>query len=81
MQYRHGIYTVTQVFPGIWRIENSHVFMDLIVGTHHALLWDTGYGYADLNEVIRRITPLPLYVVNSHGHLDHACGNWQFPQA
>ena len=80
MQYKHGIYTVTRIFPGIWRIENSHVFMDLIVGSHHALLWDTGYGYADLNEVIRAITPLPLYVVVSHGHLDHACGNWQFPE-
>ena len=80
MQYKHGIYTVTQVFPGIWRIENSHVFMDLIVGSHHALLWDTGYGYDALNEIVRRITPLPFYVVNSHGHLDHACGNWQFPE-
>ena len=27
---------------------------------------------------MRRITALPLYVVNSHGHVDHACGNWQF---
>ncbi len=79
MQYKHGIYMVTQIFPGIYRIWNNHVFMDLIIGEHHALLWDTGYGYEDLNELVRTITPLPLYVVNSHGHLDHACGNWQFP--
>ena len=78
MNRTYGIYHVSEIFPDIYRIENSHVFMDLIVGTHHALLWDTGYGYADLGEVIREITQLPLYVVNSHGHLDHACGNWQF---
>lgn len=78
MTHTYGIYHVSELFPNIYRIENSHVFMDLIVGTHHALLWDTGYGYADLMKVIRQITQLPLYVLNSHGHLDHACGNWQF---
>ena len=80
MNFKHGIYSVRELLPGLYRIENSHVFMDLIVGTHHALLWDTGYGYADLNEVVRQITPLPFYVVNSHGHVDHTCGNWQFPE-
>jgi len=80
MGYKHRIYTVSQVLPGHFRIENSHVYMDLIVGSHHALLWDTGYGYDDIGSVIREITELPLYVVVSHGHIDHACGNWQFDQ-
>ena len=52
--------------------------MDLIVGSHHALLFDTGYGYGDLRSVVQTITELPLYVVNSHGHVDHACGNASF---
>ena len=52
MRYEQGIYTVTQIAADIYRIENSHVFMDLIVGAHHALLWDTGYGYDDLGPVI-----------------------------
>ena len=71
-------YHLTWLGPGLFRIENNSVHCDLLVGNHHALLWDTGYGYDDLYGLVRRITDLPLYVVNSHGHLDHSCGNWQF---
>ena len=78
MTKKEPIYTVTELEPGIFRIENSAVFMDLIVGEHHALLFDTGYGFGDLKAVVRGITDLPLIVVNSHGHVDHACGNAQF---
>ena len=72
------IYNVRELEPGLYRIGNSAVFMDLIVGSHHALLFDTGYGYGDLKAVVRSITDKPLYVVNSHGHVDHACGNQAF---
>ena len=72
------IYNVRELETGLYRIGNSAVFMDLIVGSHHALLFDTGYGYGDLKAVVRSITDKPLYVVNSHGHVDHACGNQAF---
>lgn len=72
------IYGIYELEPGLYRIGNSAVFMDLIVGAHHALLFDTGYGYGDLKAVVRSITDKPLYVVNSHGHVDHACGNEAF---
>lgn len=75
-----SVYHVTEPFPNIYRIENSGVHMDLLVGSHHALLFDTGYGFDDLHALVRRITELPLYVVNSHGHVDHAAGNWQFEE-
>lgn len=78
MTRKEPIYTVTEQEPGIWRIGNSMVYMDLLVGTHHALLFDTGYGFGSLKDVVRSITDKPLYVVNSHGHVDHACGNEQF---
>ena len=78
MTRKEQIYTVTELEPGIWRIGNSMVYMDLLVGTHHALLFDTGYGFGSLRDVVRSITDKPLYVVNSHGHVDHACGNEQF---
>ena len=71
---KESIYNVRELEPGLYRIGNSAVFMDLIVGSHHALLFDTGYGYGDLKAVVRSITDKPLYVVNSHGHVDHACG-------
>lgn len=72
------IYNVRELETGLYRIGNSAVFMDLIVGSHHALLFDTGYGYGNLKAVVRSITDKPLYVVNSHGHVDHACGNQAF---
>ena len=56
------------------------VYMDLIIGQEKALLWDSGYGLADLKDVVRRMTKLPLVIVNSHGHLDHVCGNYQFDE-
>ena len=78
MTRKEQIYTVMELEPGIFRIGNSRVYMDLIVGSHHALLFDTGYGFGSLRDVVERITDKPLYVVNSHGHVDHACGNQQF---
>ena len=75
------LYEVRELEPGLYRICNSGVFMDLIVGSHHALLFDTGYGYGDLKGVIRELTDKPLYVLNSHGHVDHACGNEAFSGA
>lgn len=78
MTHKENIYTIDQISPNQWRIGNSGVYMDLITGSHHALLFDTGYGFGDVHGLIRSITELPLYVVNSHGHVDHACGNWQF---
>ena len=81
MTYLEHIYTLREMEPGIFRIGNSGVFMDLIVGTHRALLFDTGYGFGDLKDLVRSVTHKPLYVVNSHGHVDHACGNAQFGSA
>lgn len=78
MEYLENIYTVRELESGFFRIGNSGVYMDLIVGSHHALLFDTGYGFGDLKSVVRSITDKPLYVLNSHGHVDHACGNAQF---
>lgn len=56
------------------------VFMDLFVGKDYALLFDTGYGFGNLKEVVGGLTDLPLYIVNSHGHVDHTCGNYQFEE-
>ena len=78
MERKEQIYIVTELEPGIYRIGNSMVYLDLIVGSHHALLFDTGYGFGSLKDVVEGITDKPLYVVNSHGHVDHACGNQQF---
>ncbi|MFP5109041.1 MBL fold metallo-hydrolase [Neobacillus sp. C211] len=45
------------------------------------MLFDTCYGIGDLKTTIRTITDLPIIAVNSHGHIDHIGGNWQFDEA
>ena len=57
------------------------VSMFLLVGTEKALLIDSGYGLLDLPAWIRKITDKPVILVNTHGHLDHANGSWQFENA
>jgi glyoxylase-like metal-dependent hydrolase (beta-lactamase superfamily II) len=49
--------------------------MFLVLGTRSALLIDTGLGEKGLDAVAASITDLPVTVVNTHGHEDHAGGN------
>ena len=58
----------------------ENVFSYVIVGSESAMLIDTGYGYGNLREVVRTITEKPLYIINTHGHCDHAGGNAQFEE-
>lgn len=59
-------------------LEVNLVCMYLILGSEKAMLLDTGYGYTDYRPLIRAITDLPLVVVNTHGHPDHALGSYLF---
>jgi glyoxylase-like metal-dependent hydrolase (beta-lactamase superfamily II) len=52
----------------------------LILGREKALLIDTGFGFGDLPAAVGAVTSMPLLVVNSHVHPDHALGNRQFPR-
>ena len=64
-------FSVKELLPGVYGFSNCAVASFLIVGKERALLFDTGYGVADLKQAVEDITKLPLYVVNSHGHYDH----------
>ena len=50
----------------------------LVMGEQRALLIDTLTGAGNLRAFVREITDLPVFVVNTHGHLDHAGGNFDF---
>ncbi len=73
-------YQIIPYTDHIFRIASPEgVFIELFVGSHHALLLDTGFGFGDLKGAVRSVTSLPLIVVNTHGHLDHCNGNHLFP--
>ena len=69
------MFKVREVFPGVYHIADGlDVYMTLLVGRDRALLVDTGYGLQDVRKEIRRITDVPLTVLLTHGHHDHALG-------
>lgn len=83
MQYGDNMsyFTITKINDSIYQFNDKmSVLSTLVIGTNKALLFDTTYGIGNLKEEVEKITNLPLIVVNSHGHMDHACGNYQFDE-
>lgn len=75
-------YKVIDMGNGIYHIwEPAGVASSLVIGKTKALLIDTGYGYGDLKSVVRSLTDLPIRVMNTHCHLDHAGGNYLFQKS
>jgi hydroxyacylglutathione hydrolase len=70
------------IHDSVWQIEGPlNDLMYLILGDEKAMLLDTGMGIGDLRKTVETLTSLPLIVVNTHGHPDHAGGNGSFAQA
>jgi hypothetical protein len=67
-----NIYAIYE--PWQWQ----EVISYLIVGTDHALLFDSGNGIGDIRAVVDQLTDQPITVLNSHTHFDHIGGNYQF---
>lgn len=66
---------------GKWKVDDRFYvltnqwenFCYLLIGDEKALLLDAGYEWdGDLRAVVEEITDLPVMVVLTHGHLDHA---------
>lgn len=74
-------FTQTWLTPQVVQFQNELGHCStLVVGDEKALLFDTMCGIGDLRAAVEEVTPLPLVVVNSHGHYDHAGGNAAFGQ-
>ncbi|MHA2132114.1 MAG: MBL fold metallo-hydrolase [Promethearchaeota archaeon] len=53
----------------------------LILGSHSALLIDTGCGLFPLKPIINDLVKeKPLLVINTHGHFDHVGANYEFDE-
>jgi hydroxyacylglutathione hydrolase len=74
-------FTARQLDPYTWAIkDHGHDTLYLLAGDEYALLVDTGWGLGDLPALIRQLTRLPLIVIHTHGHPDHALGSGAFSQ-
>ena len=76
-QFRLNLYGIyTESLDGM-----GDPWMYLVLGPQKAMLIDTGFGVGDLKGLVNEITDgMPLIVVNTHAHFDHAYGNFQFDQ-
>lgn len=62
------------------RFYTEYTNLYLILGTHTAVLFDTGSGLKKLKPYIDNlIGTRELIVINSHNHFDHVGGNREFP--
>jgi hydroxyacylglutathione hydrolase len=69
----------TKASEGVWTIsDHGSDNMYLVEAKHKALLIDTGLGAARLSAFVKTLTAKPVIVVNTHGHPDHAGGNFEF---
>ncbi len=74
-------FSFKEIEKNVWVIDDHKaVNVYLIIGKDSSLIVDTGIGSADLHSLISKLTDKPLIVVNTHGHSDHAGGNYQFAQ-
>ncbi|TAH66834.1 MAG: MBL fold metallo-hydrolase [Anaerolineaceae bacterium] len=53
----------------------------LVKGKEKALLIDNGMGIGSLRKYVNNLCDLPLMMINTHGHPDHAGGNIEFEHA
>jgi glyoxylase-like metal-dependent hydrolase (beta-lactamase superfamily II) len=77
-------FEIYRVRPGVFAIYEGKQFEEvisyLILGEKRALLFDTGLGIGKISAVVARLTSLPVTVINSHTHFDHAGGNAEFKE-
>lgn len=75
LQMRENVYSIyTKSLDG-----HGDPWMHLILGPEKALLIDTGFGIGDIRGLVKKLAGgREILVANTHSHLDHCYGNFQF---
>lgn len=87
MEHRHPPIqkeiTVTDIGERIFNISTPPVGFQqyLVLGEERAALIDTGMGIGSIKKAVESVTGLPIVVINTHCHPDHAGGNAEFEPA
>jgi glyoxylase-like metal-dependent hydrolase (beta-lactamase superfamily II) len=72
-------FKVREIIPGTRAIMGAGMeFCYLLEGQESALLIDALTGAGNLRAFVRELTDLPVTLANTHGHIDHAGGNFDF---
>ena len=62
----------------LWIESPSKENLYLVIGRQRAILIDAGLGVGHLRAFVENLTSLPLTVLLTHGHIDHAPGATEF---
>lgn len=74
-------FTSERLSERVWRLKDAYgVAMYLVEGDERACLIDTGYGIKGLRAYVETLTDKPLFVLLTHGHIDHAFGAAEFDE-
>ena len=75
-------FDIKPIAPGVTALmELGHieeVISYLVVGQARAALIDTGFAIGDQQAEVRKLTTLPILVVNTHAHSDHRGENYKY---
>jgi len=71
-------HSIEKIAPGTYRIDEKGIANAyLLIGDKRALLIDSGDGLGNIRQAAESLTSLPIDVVLTHRHCDHAGGvNW-----
>lgn len=74
-------FTSERLSDRLWRLKDAYgVAMYLVEGAERACLIDTGYGIKGLRAYVESLTDKPVFVLLTHGHVDHAFGAAEFDE-
>ena len=74
-------FTNEQLSDRVWRLKDAYgVAMYLAEGDERACLIDTGYGIKGLRNYVETLTNKSVFVLLTHGHVDHAFGAAEFEE-
>ncbi len=63
------------------RYNTTYINLFLLIGSHSALLIDTGCGLFPLKPIVKQfINEKKLFVINTHSHFDHIGANGEFDE-
>ena len=70
-----------EIYDNTWAMDDGHVRVFLLAGNAKALLVDTGMNRPGVVQEARKMTDLPLELINTHADPDHISENDQFEWA
>ena len=73
-------FSYLRVTDGVYRIlaDRKYCNSELIIGSEKAAVIDTGLGFGNIAEAVRKMTDKPVLLFNTHCHFDHTGGNALF---